>query len=131
MIKQFLFITFAIFQSCVFSQYELVWSDEFDGEELDLEKWTFDIGQGSWGWGNNELQYYTSNSSNVRVQDGMLNITAKEEQYANASYTSTRIKTKDLYQFQYIISFGRAKTWGIMRKKSYFGLNNSVLAFKR
>ena len=51
MIKQFLFITFAIFQSCVFSQYELVWSDEFDGEELDLEKWTFDIGQGSWGWG--------------------------------------------------------------------------------
>ena len=99
--KYILFITLSVFQAIVFSQYELVWSDEFDGEELDLEKWTFDIGQGSWGWGNNELQYYTSNPSNIKVQDGMLNITAQEEQYANASYTSTRIKTKDLYEFQY------------------------------
>jgi len=101
MIKYILFITLSVFQTIVLSQYELVWSDEFDGEELDLEKWTFDIGQGSWGWGNNELQYYTSNTSNVKVQDGMLNITAHEEQYANANYTSTRIKTKDLYEFQY------------------------------
>lgn len=101
MIKQCLFIAFAVFQSFAYSQYELVWSDEFEGEELDLEKWTFDIGQGSWGWGNNELQYYTANPSNIKVQDGMLNITAQEEQYANANYTSSRIKTKDLYEFQY------------------------------
>ncbi len=92
---------FLLIQTLAFSQYELVWSDEFDGEELDLEKWTFDIGQGSWGWGNNELQYYTSNTSNIKVEDGLLNITAKEEQYANANYTSSRIKSKGLYEFQY------------------------------
>ena len=73
--------TVFIYRLLVFNlstQYELVWSDEFEGEELDLEKWTFDIGQGSWGWGNNELQYYTANPSNIKVQDGMLNITAQE-----------------------------------------------------
>ena len=37
MIKYILFITLSVFQTIVFSQYELVWSDEFDGEELDLE----------------------------------------------------------------------------------------------
>ena len=34
-----------------------VWSDEFDGGQIDRSKWKFDIGGG--GWGNNELEYYT------------------------------------------------------------------------
>ena len=39
--------------------WELIWSDEFNGLGLpDTTKWTFDIG--NWGWGNNELQYYTA-----------------------------------------------------------------------
>ena len=104
MSKYLSFTAFLLIQTLAFSQYELVWSDEFDSEELDLEKWTFDIGQGSWGWGNNELQYYTSNTSNIKVEDGLLNITAKEEQYANANYTSSRIKSKGLYEFQYGLS---------------------------
>ncbi|WP_232617960.1 hypothetical protein [Thermosipho africanus] len=39
-------------------KWKLVWSDEFDGKELDKNKWRFDIGNNN-GWGNNELQYYT------------------------------------------------------------------------
>ena len=39
--------------------YELVWSDEFNGNSLDTNTWNYEIGTGSWGWGNNEQQYYT------------------------------------------------------------------------
>jgi len=38
--------------------YRLVWSDEFEKGYIDGSKWGFDIGGN--GWGNNELQYYTS-----------------------------------------------------------------------
>ena len=48
----------------------LLWSDEFDGTEVDLGKWTFQIGDGSevglpGGWGNNELQYYQAENATV------------------------------------------------------------------
>jgi hypothetical protein len=37
---------------------QLVWSDEFNYTGLpDPTKWNYDVG--GWGWGNNELQYYT------------------------------------------------------------------------
>jgi hypothetical protein len=44
----------------------LVWSDEFDDSTLNTKKWAFDLGAG--GWGNNELQTYTSNPANVSVR---------------------------------------------------------------
>src|SRR5689334_8224100 len=56
---------------------ELVWSDEFDGNSLDLSKWEFEVN--AQGGGNNELQYYTSN--NVRVANGFLTIEARNEHY--------------------------------------------------
>jgi hypothetical protein len=54
---------------------KLVWSDEFNGKGLpDSTKWGYDVGRGcpqNCGWGNNELQYYTSkNTSNARVENG-------------------------------------------------------------
>ncbi|APQ17784.1 family 16 glycosylhydrolase [Maribacter hydrothermalis] len=53
----------------------LVWSDEFDidGAPNPLN-WTYDLGAG--GWGNSEAQTYTSESENVKVEDGVLKITA-------------------------------------------------------
>ncbi|HIG58583.1 MAG TPA: glycoside hydrolase family 16 protein, partial [Flavobacteriales bacterium] len=91
-----LILLFYFFHLASFGQGTLIWADEFDGPDLDLNKWTFDIGQGSWGWGNNELQYYTNSSSNVSVDNGYLSITALNEQFGSASYTSARIKSKDL-----------------------------------
>ena len=57
--------------------WSIVWQDEFEGTELDLKNWTFDIGGN--GWGNQELQAYTNRPENVRVEDGMLVIEARED----------------------------------------------------
>lgn len=74
----------------------LVWSDEFEGDEIDLSNWTYDLG--AHGWGNQELQLYTSSSENSYVHDGNLMIVAKEQ---GAMYTSARMKSIDLQEFQY------------------------------
>ena len=74
----------------------LVWSDEFDGTEVDLSKWSFMLGDGTEvglppGWGNNELQYYQA--ENATVAGGFLTITAKEESVAGRDYTSARMRS--------------------------------------
>ena len=79
--------------------YKLVWSDEFDGSALDETVWSYNTG-GS-GWGNNEKQYYTSRPENIRVQNGMLEIEARKEQYENNNYTSARIMSKNKKTFTY------------------------------
>ncbi|MEP6664701.1 MAG: family 16 glycosylhydrolase, partial [Verrucomicrobiota bacterium] len=74
--------------------WALVWSDEFtqtDGTSPDSSKWTFDIGAG--GWGNNELEYYTSRTNNAHVENGQLVIEARKENYLGSAYTSARLKT--------------------------------------
>jgi beta-glucanase (GH16 family) len=72
--------------------YQLVWSDEFNYSGLpDPGKWTLETGGG--GWGNNELQYYTSRIENAEVRDSILVITASKESYGGRNYTSARIVT--------------------------------------
>lgn len=75
----------------------LVWNDEFNYEgSPDTTLWTYDQGNGCpslCGWGNNELQFYTSSTKNVRVQDGKLIIEAHREDKAESKYTSARIKS--------------------------------------
>ena len=48
--------------------YELVFSDEFNGSQLDADVWNIEVNGN--GGGNNELQYYLAN--NVKVADGSL-----------------------------------------------------------
>jgi len=80
----------------------LLWSDEFNGTgSPDSNKWNYDNGTGDWGWGNNEAQFYTSRSENVKVEGGFLKITAKKESYQGAEYTSTRMKTQGKFDFTY------------------------------
>ena len=80
----------------------LFWSDEFDTDGApNGNKWGYDIGNGSGGWGNNELEYYTNRSQNVIVQGGILKITALKENYNGFSYTSARILTKAKFSFTY------------------------------
>jgi beta-glucanase (GH16 family) len=83
------------------SGWNIVWHDEFDGETLNLENWTFDIGGN--GWGNQEWEAYTNRPENVRVEEGMLVIEAREEpeMIAGRDYSSARIKTQGLQEFQY------------------------------
>ncbi|MGD1848261.1 MAG: family 16 glycosylhydrolase [Salibacteraceae bacterium] len=74
----------------------LMWQDEFDGNSLDLTKWSYQTGDGCpdlCGWGNNELQHYTDRNDNVSVANGMLTITALQESFMGSDYTSGRIRT--------------------------------------
>ena len=75
------------------------WNDEF--ETIDTSKWTFEIGTGSSGWGNNEKEYYTDRSENAYVQDGILHIRANKEDYKGSGYTSARMITKGKFSFTY------------------------------
>lgn len=79
--------------------WELVWHDEFDGDEVDPANWTYDIG--GWGWGNGEAQYYTDRTENARVENGLLVIEAHQERFEDSYYTSARLKTQGLQEFQY------------------------------
>ncbi|WP_425456964.1 RICIN domain-containing protein [Cohnella terricola] len=81
--------------------YTLVWSDEFDGPTINTNNWAFEIGTGSGGWGNNELQYYTNRSDNARIENGNLVIEAKRESYGGMNYTSARLKTQGKKSFKY------------------------------
>lgn len=94
--------------------WELVWNDEFEGTagtSPDATKWTYDIGNGSSGWGNQELEYYTNRPDNVQLDgNGNLLITAKKESYGGYAYTSARIKTQGLFSQAYGKIEARIKT---------------------
>ncbi|WP_051536248.1 family 16 glycosylhydrolase [Ruminococcus flavefaciens] len=86
--------------------YRLVWSDEFDGSSLDMDKWSYELGNwklddsGNYitnGWGNNEQEFYTDR--NTAVKDGVLTISARKESWTDEKqgsydYTSSRLSTQ-------------------------------------
>jgi beta-glucanase (GH16 family) len=87
------------------------WHDEFDGPagvSFDRAKWVADTG--GHGFGNQERQFYTTRSENVAIDgEGHLVITARAEPpsstyecwYGRCGYTSTRLKTKGLFEQAY------------------------------
>jgi beta-glucanase (GH16 family) len=92
--------------------YELVWNDEFDGDSgtsPSSSKWTYDIGTGQNGWGNNELQTYTNTPRNVSM-DGQGNLVITAVKDASGKYTSARIKTQSLFSQQFGRIEARIKT---------------------
>jgi beta-glucanase (GH16 family) len=102
------FCALNLFTSCevdetqtVVTLTELSMQDEFDGNSLNSGVWNYDLGTGNNGWGNNELQYYTDRPDNIKVEDGMLHITARQESYMGAGYTSARINTQGKFTQQY------------------------------
>ncbi len=87
--------------------WKLVWSDEFNGPNgsaVDSSKWTSETGGG--GWGNNELEYYTSRLENASQQNGNLVIKVLQEKYTGSdgvarNYTSARLKTQGKFSQAY------------------------------
>lgn len=77
---------------------KLVWSDEFNTTGApDAARWDYDLGDGCpnvCGWGNNELQYYTKDSKNVRIENGSLIIEAHQDSVGGKGFTSSRIVTR-------------------------------------
>lgn len=83
-------------------QSTATWSEEFNYTgSINGNIWTAEIGNGNNGWGNGESQFYTADPENVRVEDGLLKITAKRENLAGYNFTSSRIISKDKYEFKY------------------------------
>ena len=91
------------------SNWEMLWSDEFDGEDLDLSKWN----KLSWrpGWVNNELQAYTERDTNIFLESGFLVLqglidpgfsgTDYNGNDYNADYTSGRVNTDGKFSTTY------------------------------
>ncbi len=80
-------------------EWAIVWADEFDGTEIDTQKWTYDLGD--WGWGNNELQYYTNaRKENARIENGNLVIEARKGDMGQ-KWTSARLTTRGKTSFLY------------------------------
>jgi beta-glucanase (GH16 family) len=116
----FFFMSLLTILSCLASSasaqnWQLVWSDEFNGAAVDQSKWEFQLGDGTTygipGWGNNELQWYRQ--ENAVIENGFLIITAKRESFAGFAYTSTRLRTRNKGDWKY----GRVE----MRAKLPFG----------
>lgn len=84
-----------------YSGYNLVWSDEFNGNKLNLSDWNQEIGNGNSGWGNNELEYYTNSTKNTFVSNGNLIIEARKEYTNGYAYTSGRMTTQNKKSFKY------------------------------
>lgn len=82
-----------------YGNMNIVWSDEFNGTAINTNLWTYDTGSG--GWGNKELEYYTSRTNNSYVANGFLHITARHESFGGSSYTSARMKSQGLFSFTY------------------------------
>ncbi|WP_081212019.1 glycoside hydrolase family 16 protein [Salegentibacter sediminis] len=90
------------------SEYdELLWEADFDTDgDLDTSIWNFETGNND-GWGNQEAQYYTED--NAVISGGNLVITAKAEDIEGFDYSSSRITTKDNFEFTYGRVEARAK----------------------
>ena len=83
------------------SKSPCLWHDEFDGTAIASSKWSFEIGTGSNGWGNNEKEFYTDRPENAYVKEGILHIRAVRESYQGSDYTSARLVSKGKFSFTY------------------------------
>lgn len=97
---------------------ELIWEENFDN----LDNWMVEIGNGSWGWGNGELQFYSENNVEISEISGEpgnngLHITSQQEsgagiidQWGNSlSYTSGKVTSKSKVSIKYGLIEARVK----------------------
>ena len=82
-------------------EYKMVWSDEFEGTELNRDDWNVELHEP--GWVNAELQEYVDSEENIYLEDGKLVlrpvITVSEN--GVVSYTSGRVNTQNKHNFTY------------------------------
>jgi beta-glucanase (GH16 family) len=96
----------------------LLWSDEFNGPNLDLSTWSFDTSRNKPGWWNGEQQYYAAGRpQNIRIDHGVLVIEARRDpdalkglsDWGGQAYSSARIMTKGKASWTYGFYEVRAK----------------------
>ncbi len=119
------------------ASWKPVWSDEFNGKEIDFSKWA--VEENGHGGGNGELQYYVDRPENLRIEDGHLVIEARKQRFNTAGvekeYTSGRLRTKRRASWLYGRFEVRAKLptgrgiwpaiWMLPEKEAYGGWASS------
>ncbi|HWC18519.1 MAG TPA: glycoside hydrolase family 16 protein, partial [Terriglobales bacterium] len=94
-----------------YAQWTPVWSDEFDGPpgSPNTANWAFETGNNN-GWGNNEIEFYCPAGSNTgpcdpsnpnAFVDGNGNLVIRALKSKSGTWTSARMKTQGLQEFQY------------------------------
>jgi beta-glucanase (GH16 family) len=78
------------------SDWQQVWSDEFNSGELDRSIWSFEFGPT-----NDCVHYFTDRPENAKVVDGKLHIIALEESYNGYNYTAAQLKTSHSINWRY------------------------------
>ena len=97
---------------------ELIWEEQFDN----LDNWLKVTGNGYWGWGNGELEYYQEDNVEISTMPGepgnnALHITAREEsgpgitdQWGNPLYyTSGKVTTQASVAIKYGVIEARVR----------------------
>lgn len=111
-------LALAAMASAAAGGWQMVWSDEFDGNAIDRSKWSLAVD--CWGGGNNERQCYVDDPANASVADGILTITARRRDVtgpalpADQRSAATPDVTKTLsYSSAKLLSKGKASwTYG-------------------
>ena len=88
-----------VFSSVAVARAQVVWSEEFNGREIDRGTWVYDIG--GHGFGNGQLEFDTARPENSYLEDGKLVIEARREAYSGKQFTSARMLTQGRFAFRY------------------------------
>ena len=85
-------------------QWVMVWRDEFNGKQLDPSKWARE--ENGYGGGNNERQFYSTDTKYCHTKDGKLNISVYRDPHTTVDgktqpYSSARIRTLHRAQWKY------------------------------
>ena len=76
---------------------KLIFEEHFDGDTINRDVWDYEIGFIR----NHEPQYYTDRPCNAYVEDSMLHIVTRRENYEGARYTSASLNTLGKFSFRY------------------------------
>jgi len=115
-------------------QWELVWRDEFNGTELNLDNWNIETGTGAQfgttgtgspfglaGWGNYEAQYYRKD--NVSVRNGMLVIEARNDGHVGSWWQHYPLPAGAV-QREMPFTSGKVTTGGTRASNTYCALHS-------
>jgi beta-glucanase (GH16 family) len=88
--------------------YSLIWSDEFNDGAVNLSNWVYETGDGTAyglpaGWGNSELQLYTTQQENSGIEtDGEISsLYLRATGDAAGGYSSAKLTTNKLFSMHF------------------------------
>ena len=87
--KSYIFIFLIFISEFSIAQIgQIIWEENFDN----LDNWLIETGNGSWGWGNGELQYYSDNNVEILFLNGISSISLENSAELNISLTENIVQ---------------------------------------